>query len=938
VTIVGRILEILAREDRRCFLRLIFSDVEDPIELDYASLLREAARWVEFYKEADVPQLGRVVIVLPHSADLYAAFLGALLSHRVPAVLAPPSPKLTASEFEIMAHRLFANLEAEVIVADGKIAKTVAAIAHRPVLSPLHMVLNPAPTNLLIEDRGDADEIAFIQYSSGTTGTKKGTIISHQAIISQVDSYSRAIELGERDSIVSWLPLYHDMGMVACFLLPLLTGTPVTVMSPFEWIARPRMLLDAVHRYLPTLMWLPNFAYHVLARAASAGAVAWDLSSVRAVINCSEPIRHASHVALTDALAPFRLRRDALKTCYAMAEATFAVTSGGFGLPLLEVNVDPDHLGPGSVICLGTHPLISSGRPLPETTVLIGTPDSPLPENQIGEIWIETPSLFGGYLGEPEATDAVLRHGLLRTGDIGFLRQGELFVLGRADDMIVIAGRNFQPHDIEAAIDRIEGVVPGRTVAFGVHLPSEGTSQLVVMSESEVSDDASRTHLAEQIRRVIGVCMDVVPRDVRIVEPRWLKKSTSGKLSRAANRVAYLERFGLPGQRQVTSPAAVGEGRRDNIRRIVLGVLGGDREVTDDDPLLTSSLIDSLGLLQLCISLEERFGSGVPSPNLVGFAHFDSIASIDALIADFQAGNRFGVRESSVSTRLHKCRNFERGDLNQDLFIFGSSTAHLARTKIATDFGYRAFNFSVSSGDAVDFYCLLRFALDRLRLPLRRLVVCTDVFLLKSRNEILLNERLLEVPDLLTYLMPVERAALPEESVDRLRLLANQKLIFRRLIEWTPRFAHGFDPRNGDLINLDRSLADQDLPYRLENLTQRHADMEATFNGYDHLSPKLVSYYEAMSRLAMERNIAVDHVILPFHEVLAAHVVNQTCYPARMEELLTMLTAVGQGRQAIHDFRTVERFGGIVDDFTDPAHPGPSNLSLVLRRVLASSG
>jgi len=938
MTISQRILEVLGKGSEGCFLRLVFSDVDDPIELDYVSLIREAARWLEAYEAAGVPEGGRIVIVLPHSADLYAAFLGALLAHRVPAILAPPSPKLTAEDFESMSRLLFARIDADLVVTDSRLAGGIAELARSHVLTPQDVVFANTPEHLQIDaDRGEDQDIAFIQYSSGTTGLKKGTIISHGAILAQVDMYAAAIRANRTDSIVSWLPLYHDMGLVACFLLPLLTGTPVTAMSPFEWIAHPRMLLDVVHRYRSTLMWLPNFAYHVLARAVPPGGTpAWDLSSLRAVVNCSEPIGAAAHAALARALGPSGLRREALKTCYAMAEATFAVTSGGFPEPPLEIRVDPASLARNASVRIGLHRLVSSGRALEGTDIAIGTVDHPLAEDRVGEIWVRSPSLFDGYLFDPETTDAVLHRGWLRTGDLGFLHQGELFVLGRGDDLIIIAGRNFQPQDIEAVVDGIEGAIPGRSVAFSVEATGEGTSYLVVVTESELPEGSSRDALAGRIRHAVATQLDIVPRDVRIVEPRWLKKSTSGKPSRTVNRAAYLARFGTPDREAPTFAIADAQAdlsRKELIRNIVCSLIGA-RSIADDAPLLTSGLVDSLGLVQLLAALEERFGKGVPSPSRVGFAKFDTIAAIDALVADVQTGAAYGVIESGISTRLHKCRFLERGRRDQTLLMLGSSTSHFARTRTATEAGYRAFNFTVGSADPIDFYCLLRFALDRLAVPVQRVVVFLDTFLLKARNDGLAKSKLLEVPELVEFLMDEERMALPRETHDRSVLLGHVKLRLRRMLEWSPVFLHGFDPQTGDIIDFDRALNEQDQPYSGVDPMLRHAEMEATFRDFDRLCPRRLAYLDALMELGVRRRIEVDVVVMPFHASVASRLRELPFYAPRRMDVAGALARYPTAK--IHDLSTVEEVGGDPEDFTDPSHPGPVNMARIFGRVLGN--
>jgi hypothetical protein len=297
-----------------------------------------------------------------------------------------------------------------------------------------------------------------------------------------------------------------------------------------------------------------------------------------------------------------------------------------------------------------------------------------------------------------------------------------------------------------------------------------------------------------------------------------------------------------------------------------------------------------------------------------------------------ESGTKFGVAEASVSTRRHKCRALERGTRDQDLLIFGSSTANFARTRIALEAGYRPFNLSVGSADPIDVYCLLRFALEQLRLPLRRIVVCLDIFSLKPRSGALVKDRLLEVPALVDYLMPEERDALP--LADRAELHRRLKLAVLRIAEWAPSFRHTYDVATGDIINLDRAAADQERPYRFEDAPRLYADTVSSLQGFDRLCPRRVAYLQAISAIAAERGIVLSTVAMSFHRGLASHLVATTQYPARRREMLAMLRQVAPGG-GVHDVGFDDRVGGDPDDFIDPSHPGPVNMIAVLRHVLS---
>jgi hypothetical protein len=351
-------------------------------------------------------------------------------------------------------------------------------------------------------------------------------------------------------------------------------------------VAKPERLLEAVERHRATLLWLPNFAYNFLATRVPASGK-WDLSSLRAVINCSEPVLEESHRTFLNRFTPLGLRPQALGTSYAMAENTFAVTCGGIDAALVTDALD------GRVV-------VSSGCALPDTSIrILGPEGGTLGDGELGEIAIATPCLFSGYVANPEDTRASLRDGWFRTGDLGYLRAGELYVVGRISDMVIVGGRNVFPQDVEAAVSEIEGVIPGRCVACGIDDAALGTQSLLVIAETRESDAARRVDLKRRIHAAVVGQLDLVPSEIALVDHMWLHKSTSGKLSRAENRDRYL--------------ATASSGLVEKVRGCVVQALnaGAARSVphfSDDEDLLKSGIVDSFSLVSLQLALEETFG------------------------------------------------------------------------------------------------------------------------------------------------------------------------------------------------------------------------------------------------------------------------------------------------------------------------------------------
>lgn len=638
-------------------LFLILLDAAGTVEkYTYADVLSRAADWSLFYGARGLSRGDRVVIILQHSLDLYASFLGALMGGQIPALHSFPSVKYSQEAYFEAIARLVGNASPRLIVTYDNLRerfrKTRTVFPGSPDLAvPADVPAGSARGFTPVSAGGG--EIAFLQYSSGTTGLKKGVAISHQALLWQIDEYARAIGLSQKDTIVSWLPLYHDMGLIACFLLPLLKGIKLVAMSSFDWVKRPVMFLEAVSTYRGTLAWLPNFAFNFLAVSASESDTApLDLSCLRGLVNCSEPILARSHAVFTERFSKNGFKPEALAASFAMAENTFAVTSGGFGQVLAEDAVDSRSLAAGfaSPVKRGSPEsriLVSSGRAMPGIFLKILAEDGSLmADRRVGEIVVQSPCLLSEYFHNPAETKKSLRGGCLYTGDLGYMAGGELFVTGRKKDMIIINGHNIYPQDIESLVNQIPGVHPGRCVALGVQNPSTGSENLVVLAESKEKKDLHEK-ISTDIFKIVSEGIGVPPTDVRVVDPLWLKKSTSGKIARAANAEKYKEFFlkmpaaALPGTREdESSPPVFGV---DDVKRCVKEVIfrnpSGRRRALDlDEPLISSGLIDSLDMVDVIVRLEKVANVSIPSSSLVDVSRWDTVARMTATVQEIAAG------------------------------------------------------------------------------------------------------------------------------------------------------------------------------------------------------------------------------------------------------------------------------------------------------------
>jgi acyl-CoA synthetase (AMP-forming)/AMP-acid ligase II len=391
------------------------------------------------------------------------------------------------------------------------------------------------------------EDIVLLQHSSGTTGLQKGVALSHQAVFNQLNAYAKSLLLTDEDVIASWLPLYHDMGLIAGFLLPILSGIPLVIMSPFDWVRAPYKLLQSISRYRATLTWLPNFAYNFCAQKIRDRHIEGvDLASLRAVINCSEPVRWESHIAFYERFKGYGLKMEALQTSYAMAENVFGVTQSRLGsAPVVdEIDREAFMVERAAKSPLDGRPsmkMMSSGQPLANVKMkVVDENGHELPERVIGELALKSDCMLTGYFNRPDLTEKGFRNGWYLTGDYGYISNGEVFVSGRKKDMIIVGGKNIYPQDLEALTYEVPGVHAGRSVAFGMFDEAQGTEDVVVIAEVESENAEEQQKIADAIRLYVTKNSAIALRYVKVVGPKWILKTSSGKTARSANKEKFL--------------------------------------------------------------------------------------------------------------------------------------------------------------------------------------------------------------------------------------------------------------------------------------------------------------------------------------------------------------------------------------------------------------
>ena len=529
----------------------------------YRDLMFGAMGYVGTYQKNGIQPGDVVILILQHGMDLLYAYFGAILYGAIPSIM----PFLTE---KLLPERYRADLTALVAVT-----QPTAIVTYQEFESEVHSALKPGEDSVRaviisnqIESPAKPDfaifaglkrkpqDIALLQHSSGTTGLKKGVALSHQAVINQLKDYSEAIQIRPDDVFVSWLPLYHDMGLIACWLMPILLGYPLVILSPFEWIRAPHRLLQAISHYKGTLSWLPNFAFNFSAqKIRDRDLEGVDLSTWRAISNCSEPMRWDSIQVFYERFRSLGLRHEALATCYAMAENVFAVTQGGMNGPVVYEDIDRDSLQVDKVArpAMADKPsirMLGAGKSIPNTTVsILDNWGHLLPERHVGEVALKSDCMLTGYYHRQDATQKAFINDWYLTGDFGYLVEGELYITGRKKDLIIVGGKNIYPQDLEQLAYEVSGVHAGRASAFGVFNDMTGTEDVVLVAEVETNDLAERRKITENLRIAVTRGSAVALRYVHLVDTQWLVKTSSGKTARSANREKFLDEMQAKGQK-----------------------------------------------------------------------------------------------------------------------------------------------------------------------------------------------------------------------------------------------------------------------------------------------------------------------------------------------------------------------------------------------------
>jgi fatty-acyl-CoA synthase len=527
---------------RATSITFVVDGAEDSVS--WGELHEQAKGYAAALQAQGVRSGDHVALLSPTTRQLVTAIQGTWLAGATIVVLPLPMRLSSIEEFVAQSRQRIHHADARLVVADPELAAFVVPEPGDPPMVGFDDLAAGDPAHW-VRPPDDPERLAILQFTSGSTSDAKGVMLPDRVLCANLDAVAEAAGLDpDGDVLVSWLPLYHDMGLVGLLTLPMSTGTRLVLGAPQDFTARPSRWMEWISTYGGTATAGPNFSW-VLATRALDRSEPLDLSRLRVALNGAEPIDPDQVEAFVAAGRRHGLRSEAVFPAFGMAEVAIG---GTFPAPLSGMVTDcvdrrvletERYAAPTDAGAEGSRRLPLLGRPVPGLEIRIVDPDTgvALREREVGELEIRGTSVTPGYYRRPDANAELFRDGWLRTGDLAYLLGGQLVVCGRIKDVIIVGGRNLFPEDVERAVGQLEGVRAGNVIAFGVE-GDRGRESLVVVAESRAVDDdltAVRRLVAERVRDAVGV----PARDIVLVAPGTLPKTSSGKLQRSLCKRYY---------------------------------------------------------------------------------------------------------------------------------------------------------------------------------------------------------------------------------------------------------------------------------------------------------------------------------------------------------------------------------------------------------------
>lgn len=521
--------------------------------ISYGKLFNSALIIANALQNQEIEPGDKIALMLPTCPEFFYAFFGILLANCTPVPIYPPLRVHQLEAYAKQEAKILNNAEARMLITFDKAIKLgrllQAFVPHLKQILSADTLLSQDKKATLINSK--STHAALIQYTSGSTNTPKGVFLSHQNLLSNIRAYGSAIQVSPQDKVVSWLPLYHDLGLIGNWLGSLYFGIPLIAFSPLSFLNRPEKWLWAIHQHKATISAGPNFAYDLCIKKIDTTKLeGLDLSTWRLAINGAETVQPKTIREFTTKFSAYGFKAETMLPVYGLAETSLGLTASPLGRPPRIDNIDRKSfeekklaistIKTSSVHCLE---FVSCGLPLSGQEIrIVDNQNNMLSDRMVGHLQFRGPSSMRGYYNNPEATQEIFHNGWWDSGDLAYKAEGEIFITGRKKDLIIKAGRNIYPSEIETVTASISEIRRGCVIAFGIQDHLTGTDKIIIVAETNQLDNQKQQTMIERIKEAVVSAVNVSPDEINLVPPHTIPKTSSGKLQRSICKKMYLEK------------------------------------------------------------------------------------------------------------------------------------------------------------------------------------------------------------------------------------------------------------------------------------------------------------------------------------------------------------------------------------------------------------